>query len=385
MVDSGGIIGKDTSIALDSHGHPHISYRDQTNNSIKYAYFDGSAWHKSFVNGSSNGLYSQIAIDSNDVPHIAFSDNTNQEVKYASFNGSGWNVVIVDCVSVGLLGLSLSIDKNDIPHIAYIFSISSYFYYLRHAKLNGTIWDITTIETGSNITMYYPSIATDNYNCIHISYGYQNPDIGQLKYAFYNNSIWTTDVVDSGIISSYYNSSIAVDDNCNPHISYYALSEHCIKHAYRDNAHNEWIKSVVETQPNDGRKSSIAVDSLGKPHIAYLFEDTYIFERLKYASTVDRKAVVDKTPSPRSNLTINKLYPQPASNSLTCSIYLKDTSDVQLTICDLSGRMVYQQNIGNINGIKDVLIDTRTLMTGVYSLQCHSANGTESKYMVIKR
>ena len=48
IVDDSNLIGNYTSIALDSKGNPHIAYFDITfpdTNFIRYAYFDGTAWH----------------------------------------------------------------------------------------------------------------------------------------------------------------------------------------------------------------------------------------------------------------------------------------------------------------------------------------------------
>ena len=84
-VDSGGT---DTSIALDSNDHPHISYYRVDSGDLKYAYYDGSSWHIETVDGygwwgGNVGWFTSIALDSNDYPHISYHDYSNGDLKYA--------------------------------------------------------------------------------------------------------------------------------------------------------------------------------------------------------------------------------------------------------------------------------------------------------------
>lgn len=88
-VDSTGNVGVDTSLALDSSGFAHISYRyrDPTNTDgdLKYTVWDGSNWAITTVDSTGDvGEDTSLALDSRGFAHISYFAASNQDLKYAN-------------------------------------------------------------------------------------------------------------------------------------------------------------------------------------------------------------------------------------------------------------------------------------------------------------
>jgi hypothetical protein len=187
-IDSDPHIGF-TSLALDSMGHPHLSYchfqlegwmGDYSCQELKYAWYDGSDWHTQTID--TGGAYTSLVLDSSDLPHIGY------DLKYAWGDRTVWHTQTVDSEISPSPYTSLALDSSAHPHLSYCLHkpwegppIEWACRELRYAWHDGTHWHIQTVEYDAG---GYTSLVLDSSNQPHISYyQFDHFDIGSLKYA----------------------------------------------------------------------------------------------------------------------------------------------------------------------------------------------------------
>lgn len=260
-----GASGGYQSLALDSQNRPHLTYFDYTNMDLRYAWYDGSQWSIQTVDTGYVWGYASLALGSSSLPHVAYYDDGNKSLKYASNDGVEWHIETVDCCSVGPYA-SLALDASNRPHIAYYDYGQSN---LKHAWHDGSQWHAETVDAGDQVGQY-ASLALDSLGFPAISYmGNGGCD---LKYARYDGSGWRTESLTLAGMACFQ-TSLTLDASGRPHIGYFGrdpVLDLAYRYIWFDGA--QWI---VETAADAGEEgfwyacNSLALDSSGRPRMVY--------------------------------------------------------------------------------------------------------------------
>ncbi len=428
-VDTEEWAGSYTSIAIDSGDKPHISYGGA---GLRYAFWDGSAW-------DINPVYTycsddtSIALDSLDNPHISFYDWLNDDLMYAFWDGFAWYITSVDdTTSMSIWETSIALDSSNNPHISYF----PYNYHcLKYAFWDGISWNISVVDDDGDVGMFN-SIALDSEDHPHFSYN--NYDIHGLMYAYWDGSSWNISVVDQEEDVGTH-TSIALDSDDNPHISYvdYYPNPYILKYAwygpytginlitfsavpkgdstlvinwdvettppmaggeqilgfnlYRREINNNiaaevsnlgciWTK--VNTGLITGQNPYTYTDSDVESCVAY----EYKLEAVLADENPETLGTTQATAGQPTSFSVLALYPNPASDYLTCLLALPSACVVELSLYDISGRLVLKQQLEATEPTElEEILDVSGLASGVYTLSASSPSGEDNARMVIIR
>jgi len=222
-----------SAIAIDSHDRPHVV--SSTSVDWYYGTLTDTGWATQKVyqggwNGSNCGL--DMVADSNDDLHVSFtawtpanSTGTNR-VGYAFRDDGAAFSLHHDLEPNGIIGAEsfVALDKNGNPAIAYKkYNSGTSSDSIRLARWNGSSWDYTTVATAAT-----PSgMAFDAAGNLHMAYRGNYPTFGSygdLYYARYDDlsHLWTTSLVDDTWKSSGFYAGIGLDGSGIPQIAYSA-------------------------------------------------------------------------------------------------------------------------------------------------------------------
>ena len=262
IVDATDDVGSYSSLALDSSDVPHISYRDATNDRLKYATMTGippGVWQIDTL--TSGGFFTSIALDSSDTPHIGFVGDGGNGAWYAHKDGVVWDYEYVDAALDAVYATSLALDSGGTPHISYWNSDTNDVRYAVRVLSGGNCgvggnWNCETVapaELGGET-----ALVIDGSDTPHLAYS------GSLNYAVKSAGSWAIEPIPSYV---GLNSSLELDGSGHPSISYYDATHSDLKYAAWNGG--GWDVEWVATTGESGRYSSLELDAGGNPHVSY--------------------------------------------------------------------------------------------------------------------
>jgi hypothetical protein len=219
-VDSQQLCGAYCSIALDSNDKPHIAYYDERttpdHRDLKYAVKTGASWviMDDVDSSGAVGLYADIEITSGDRPFITYYTESNNKMKYAYYD-HGWSIGTIDSGTskdIGKWG-SLKIDSNHVAHVAaYCVDDHSLVY---NSTSGGTWGSWVTVDDPVSADVGKATSIDVNGNYIAIAY-YDDTNV-RIKYAENGGGGWSKEVIDYPITTM---PSLSLTSGGNPRISY---------------------------------------------------------------------------------------------------------------------------------------------------------------------
>ncbi len=108
-----------------------------------------------------------------------------------------------------------------------------------------------------------------------------------------------------------------------------------------------------------------------------------------YYSTSTSAVRMDFTPASineNENVFGMGVYPNPANANANVTFSLNNTADVNITVTDLSGKVVYTDALGNVAaGTTEVSLNTASLSEGVYMINVAANNAVSTQKLVIRK
>ena len=280
-VDSVGIVGRFTAVAIGTDGLPVVSYYDSTNLDLKVAKCvdaacSGSATITTVDSGGAVGQYTSIAIGTDGLPVVSYYDNSSGIVKVAkcvnaACTGSATITTVDSGAPVGQY-TSIAIGTDGLPAVSYYDTANGSLKVAKcvDAACTGSA-TITTVDSLGEVG-YFTSIAIGTDGLPVLSY-YDNSS-GIVKVAKCVNAACTgsatiTTVDSSGFLAQY--TSIAIGTDGLPVVSYYDSTNLDLKVAKCVNAACTGSATIttVDSGGAVGQYTSIAIGTDGLPVVSY--------------------------------------------------------------------------------------------------------------------
>lgn len=284
-----------TSLAVDAQGNVHLAYTNGGDR-VNYAFRDArtSKWFNSELD--SRASFTSLTLDSQGNPRICY---TQQTMRYAYWDGSEWHKEQISPGS-GTIAYycSVAVSAEGVPHVTWYqerTAEDTNYLHLRHAVLEDGQWLVKTIDWDAQTGKWH-SMVLDKQGTLHISFDAFVS--GQLKYGTSVDGSWKIKPVDSRTSSQQpgrgMGNCLILDSEGRPIISYY--EEGALKYA-RQKENGTWsIETLATTNPSPswaGYRTSQALDNKGLAHLVY--EDSGTLRHMYWDGKIWHKQTIARS------------------------------------------------------------------------------------------
>ncbi|MFA4985662.1 MAG: CFI-box-CTERM domain-containing protein [Candidatus Brocadiia bacterium] len=270
-IDNSPLVGKYTCITIDpNNGFPAVSYFDEQNGYLKYAYFNGANWVIETADSSLLvGQYTKLIFDDQKSPVILYYSFGYADLKIARKDIEGnWYNDIVDaagfvgqyCDITPLPGSRLGVSYYDATNgdLCYREYQDGFWTPSPHLALDsvGNVGTYTAIAT--NPITGEPAIA------------YRNETDSTPYFIYRSEGAWIKSQI-SSIAGTGYFIDLAFNADGTPFVVFqdFRNSPRTIDVILAQQAGNVWINRVVQSSGDAGFYNSLVIDAAGFPHISY--------------------------------------------------------------------------------------------------------------------
>jgi hypothetical protein len=77
------------------------------------------------------------------------------------------------------------------------------------------------------------------------------------------------------------------------------------------------------------------------------------------------------------------LFPNPATNMVNVELALEATTDINISLIDFTGKVVYNNSFENVNSNTTIPVSIENVISGVYLVKIDSQEGSTVKRLVV--
>lgn len=283
--DVAGQVGMYTSLRLDANNNPVVSYYDATNGDLKVLHCGSTNCNPNSVTVADStanvGQYSSIKLDNMGKPVVSYWDQTNGDLKLLHCGDanctSGNSITKPDVTGNTGWDTSLQIDSMGNPVVSYFSNTDSAMKLLHCTNANCS--GINTVQKPDILSRRLTSMALDAAgNPVIASSGQADQGLRIVhcgdSLCGLNNTITSPDFPAFPFNADVRGVSLVLDVNQFPVVSFYRADKNQFKILHcADTACNGPGNSIALPDPGaqvgDHRASSIVLDVLGNPVVAY--------------------------------------------------------------------------------------------------------------------